>query len=183
MLRNPTCQEEPSREVAHFGTIGCHLRGRGNWRREKTGLKPNARGFQVYTGIESKRGRYRMGGGITQGSARHKNPLPARNIRRGCQHTRRIGQRTDTARLRAGRRIHRSAPLERATAIRIILPSTVGLRTHQREYSILPGPLVKRVDLLVRERSSVGRSDLVSLLAGRSAVGWRFPRGERHVEG
>jgi hypothetical protein len=26
MSRNPICQEEPPREVAHFGTIGCPLR-------------------------------------------------------------------------------------------------------------------------------------------------------------
>jgi hypothetical protein len=40
MARNPICQEDPSREVAHFGTIGCHRRDGDTlvvWRLDRLG--------------------------------------------------------------------------------------------------------------------------------------------------
>ena len=63
---------------------------------------------------------------MSRGAPSKKTPLPVVLLRRGCQ---RRAARTSshTARLRAGRRIHCSAPLTRAAARQIILPRSLRL--------------------------------------------------------
>jgi hypothetical protein len=53
---------------------------------------------------------FRLGGMLPREHQTEKNPLPVTNLRRGYQR-RAVWTPTHTAHLRAGRRLHRSAPL------------------------------------------------------------------------
>jgi hypothetical protein len=102
---------------------------------------------------------------ITEQTSNVEHPMPRKTPCRSCISGGGVGTRaawiqTHTARVSARRRIHRSAPLERAAAIRIFLPETVGLRTHSYKCSVPPRLLVKRSYRLVRERAGGLSSEL-----------------------